>query len=130
MATIHPSNSTSPPRRTSEVIPEQARKLTMWSWIMLAVAVASTIVAAVLGYAFMALLDVAEGDVLTSAGLAGWAAMLVVLAVQATPLAIGTLLGGRATKAGGGGSAAAACIVNALLLAFVVFTAAVTMLAA
>ena len=78
----------------------------------------------------MALLDVAEGDLLTSAGLAGWAAMLVVLAVQATPLVIGTVLGGRAMKAGGGGSAAAACIVNALLLLYVLFTAAVAVLAA
>ncbi len=56
--------------------------------------------------------------------------MFVVIAVMATPLAIGTLLGGRAMKAGGGGSAAAARIVNALLLLFVLFTAAVAVLAA
>ena len=71
----------------------------------------------------MALLDVAEGELLTSAGPAGWAAMLVVTAVMATPLAIGTLLGGRATKAGGDGSAAAARIVNAVLLLLVLFAA-------
>lgn len=130
MSTVHSSRPDSPPRRTPQVIPERAQRLTRWAWIMLALAVASTIVAAVLGYAFMALLDVADGALLTSAGLAGWAAMLVVLAVQATPLVIGTLLGGRATKAGGGGSAAAACIVNALLLLFVVFTAALAMLTA
>ena len=118
------------PGPTVVEVPAHARKLTMWAWIMLAAAVASTIVAAVLGYVFMALLDVAEGDLLTSAGLAGWAAMLVVLAVQATPLVIGTVLGGRAMKAGGGGSAAAACIVNALLLLYVLFTAAVAVLAA
>jgi hypothetical protein len=102
----------------------------MWAWIMLALAVASTLAAAVLGYAFMALLDVAEGDLLPSAGPAGWAALLVVLAVQATPLAIGTVLGGRATNAGGGGSAAAACIVNALLLFLVMFTVVAAVLGA
>ena len=122
MATVHSSHPTSPPRRTHEVIPERAQRLTMWAWIMLALAAVSTVVAGVLGYAFMALLDVAEGELLPSAGLAGWAAMLVVTAVMATPLVIGTLLGGRATKAGGGGSSAAACIVNALLLLFVLFT--------
>jgi len=110
-----------PPVRVE--VPEQARRLTMWAWIMLAVAAASTVVAAVLGYVFMALLDVAEGELLTSAGPAGWAAMFVVTALMAVPLAIGTVLGGRAVKAGGGGSAAAARIVNALSLLFVLFAA-------
>ena len=110
-----------PPVRVE--IPAQARRLTMWAWIMLALAAVSTVVAGVLGYVFMAMLDVADGELLTSAGLAGWAAMLVVTAVMATPLAIGTVLGGRAVKAGGGGSAAAARIVNAVLLLLVLFTA-------
>jgi hypothetical protein len=122
MATVHPTTPTSPPRRSDQAVPERARTLTMWAWIMLAIAAVSTVVAGVLGYVFMALLDVAEGELLTSAGLAGWAAMLVVTAVMAAPLLIGSLLGGRAMKSGGGGSAAAACIANALLLLFVLFT--------
>jgi hypothetical protein len=102
----------------------------MWAWIMLALAAVSTVAATVLGYVFMAMLDVADGELLTSAGPAGWAAMLVVTAVLATPLAIGTVLGGRAVKAGGGGSAAAARIVHAVLLAFVLVTAVVAALGA
>ena len=125
MSTVHSSSPASPPRRRPEVIPEKARALTMWAWIMLPVALVAMLVAGVLGYLFMALLDVAEGDMLTSAGALGWGAMFVVVAVMAAPLVAGTLLGGRAMKLGGGGTAAAACVVNALGLLFVLFPAGV-----
>lgn len=90
----------------------------MW---MLPAVVLSTVAATVLGYAAMAWLDVPDGELLVTAGIKGWAAALVVLAVLASPLLVGVLYGIRAVRdhAGpiGWGALAASSVLVVVLVA-------------
>ncbi len=92
--------------------------LSLW---MLPAVVLSTVAATVLGYAAMAWLDVPDGELLVTAGIKGWAAALVVLAVLASPLLVGVLYGIRAVRdhAGpiGWGALAASSVLVVVLVA-------------
>ncbi|MCU0266603.1 MAG: hypothetical protein MUC45_10925 [Actinomycetia bacterium] len=88
---------------------------------MLPAVVLSMVAATVLGYAAMAWLDVPDGELLMTAGIKGWAAALVVLAVLASPLLVGVLYGIRAVRdhAGpiGWGALAASSVLVVVLVA-------------
>ncbi len=100
--------------------PGAARMLTLWSWLMLPTLIASFLVGGALGYAFLGLLGLHRGDLLSFAGVAGWAALIVVLVIGALPVIVGVGLGLRAVRAGGGRPAVAATVVNALVLCYLV----------
>jgi hypothetical protein len=88
---------------------------------MLPAVVLSTVAATVLGYVAMAWLDMPEGELLMSAGIKGWVAALIVLAVLASPLLVGVLYGIRAVRdhAGpiGWGALAASSVLVVVLVA-------------
>jgi hypothetical protein len=88
---------------------------------MLPAVVFSTVAATVLGYTAMAWLDVPDGELLMTAGVKGWVAALIVLAVLASPLLVGVLYGVRAVRdhAGpiGWGALAASSVLVVVLIA-------------
>lgn len=91
-------------------------RFTAWSLAM----VPATLLGAGLGYAvgtaFMARLGVPEGQVLSSAGIVGWLAATVVLAVMAAAPVAGVAFGVAAVRRGGGQVAAVAAWVNGLIV--------------
>lgn len=113
------STPTAPP--STPRASKQGRREAILSWWMLPAAVLSTVAAAVLGYAAMAWLDVPEGELLMTAGIKGWVAALIVLAVLASPLLVGVLYGVRAVRdhAGpiGWGALAASSVLVVVLVA-------------
>lgn len=88
---------------------------------MLPAVVFSTVAATILGYTAMAWLDVPDGELLMTAGIKGWVAALIVLAVLASPLLVGVLYGVRAVRdhAGpiGWGALAASSVLVVVLIA-------------
>lgn len=99
-----------PPREPGH----SARVLTHWSWAMIPATALGVLAAVLLGNALMAATGTAEGELLTSAGLAGWcASFAVTLTMLAAPLA-GVLLGLLARRKGGT-SATAPMLVNAAI---------------
>lgn len=67
----------------------RTRRLVLASWLMLPLAVLTFAAAYVTGEAMMRSLDVAEGELLWSAGPAGWAAAVVVMVLMVAPLLAG-----------------------------------------
>jgi hypothetical protein len=88
---------------------------------MLPAFVLSTVAATVLGYTAMAWLDVPDGELLMTAGIKGWAAALLVLAVLLSPLLVGVLYGVRAVREHAGpigwGALAASLVLVVLFIA-------------
>jgi MFS family permease len=95
---------------------------------MVALIPVSFVVAYLIGTLFMSLLDVAEGDLLPTAGAAGWLAALVVLGVLLSAPTAGVLLARRGLRLGGGRAAMAALVVNALALAWLALPSVVQLL--
>lgn len=97
-------------------------QLTRRAWGVVVFLPVSYLAAYAVGTGLMALLDVAEGELLVSAGPGGWAAALTVLTLMVAPAAAGVVLARRARRAGGGRAASAALVVNAVLLAWLTFS--------
>jgi len=100
-----------------------AHRLVRWSWAMLPLLVVSLALAYGGGTLLMRALDVPEGELLTTAGLAGWLAALLVLAVSVAPLVAGVLLARRAVQQGAGRAGLVPLFVNGLLLAWLLLSA-------
>jgi hypothetical protein len=95
----------------------QVRRLIRRSWWALAFLFGTFPLAFALGSILMSLLDVPEGELLSTAGALGWLAALLVLAVEVIPLVAGVTLALRARRLGAGPSANAPLTVHAVLLA-------------
>lgn len=106
------------------------RREAIVSWWMLPAVVLSTVAAAVLGYAAMAWLDVPDGDLLITAGIKGWVAALIVLAVLASPLLVGVLYGVRAVRDHAGPIGWGALAVSSVLVVVLVVLPLLGLLAA
>lgn len=92
--TTNTTNSTSTTGST------RTRRLVLASWLMLPLAVLTFAAAYVTGESMMASLDVGEGELLWSAGPAGWAAATVVLLLMVLPLLVGAGLAWLARRDG------------------------------
>ena len=103
-------------------LPPATRRLVRWSWAMLPMLVVSFALAYGSGTLLMRALGVPEGAILTTAGVAGWLAALLVLAVAASPLLAGVLLARRALRQGAGRAALVPLFLNCLLLAWLLLS--------
>lgn len=97
-------------------------RLTRRAWVVVVFLPVLYLAAYAVGTGLMALLDVAEGELLISAGPVGWVAALAVLTLMVAPAVVGVVLARRARRAGGGRAARAALVVNAVLLAWLTFS--------
>ena len=91
------TTSTTPTSTTGST---RTRRLVLASWSMLPLAVLTFAAAYVTGEAMMRSLDVAEGELLWSAGPAGWAAAVVVMILMVSPLLTGAGLAWLARRRG------------------------------
>lgn len=96
-------------------VPEQAARLTRWSWVMAGLFFVAIAVSGMLGYAIMSWFGLPDGALLTAAGARGWLAAAGLLAVQLAPVAVGSALGAKALRLDGGAGAGSALAVNVLL---------------
>lgn len=94
---------------------DRAVRLTRWSWAMVVVFFLDFVAAAVLGTVAVGWLGLAEGELVTAAGLSGWAVVAALAVVELAPAVAGSVLGWRAVQAGGGAMAASALVVNVVL---------------
>jgi len=102
--------------------PPAVHRLVRWSWAMLPLLLVSFVLAYGAGALFMHALDVPETGLLSTAGVAGWLAALVVVAVGVAPLMAGVLLARRALRLGAGRAALVPLFVNGLLLAWLLLS--------
>jgi hypothetical protein len=114
------STQPSPDRKapTTESMPPRARRLLIWSWVMVPAVLVSYLLAFAVGTVLMGALDVPEGKLITTAGVAGWVAGVCVLGIGVVPSIAGSALARRALRSGGGAWARAALVVNVLLLCY------------
>lgn len=104
-------------------------RLATWSLVCAAAVVPMYLVAYAVGTLLGAVLDVPEGDKLTTAGAAGWAAGLVLVVLLPAPQAVGLWLGVRARRCGGGRRATAGIVANALVGAYLLASSLLGLLA-
>lgn len=97
-------------------------RLATWSLVCAAAVVPMYLVAYGIGALLMALLDVPEGELLTTAGALGWVAGLALALLLPAPQAVGLWLGVRARRAGGGRRAVAGIAANAAIGGFLLAT--------
>lgn len=103
------------PTQSSPSPSRRAVRLTRWSWAMVVLFFVDFVVAAVLGVMAVGWLGLAEGELVTAAGLSGWGVVAGLAVVELAPAALGSVLGWRAVQAGGGALAASALVVNVVL---------------
>lgn len=75
-----------------------------------------------IGTALGSLLDVPEGDLLTTAGPAGWVAAIGLVLLLVVPQALGLRFGVRARRAGAGGIAIVGIAANAVIGGYLLLT--------
>lgn len=95
--------------------PGSGTRLATWSLVCALAVIPTFVVLELVGVGLMALLGVAEGDRLTEAGAAGWAAAIALVVLLPAPQAVGLVLGVRARRRGGRGRATAGVIANAAI---------------
>lgn len=93
-------------------------RLATWSLVCAAAVVPMYLVGFAIGTLLGAALDVPEGELLTTAGAAGWVAGLALALLLPAPQAVGLWLGVRARRAGGGGRATGGIVANAAIGGF------------
>lgn len=101
---------------------ERVRRLTRWSWWMVPMAVGSFLAAFAIGTYLMSVQGVAEGGLLSAAGLSGWLAALLVTAIAVAPLVVGVVLGVRAVRLETGRRTWLPLGVNSVLLTWLLVT--------
>ena len=94
---------------------DPAKRLATWSLVCAAAVIPAYLVAYAIGTLLMSLLGLEEGEMITSAGTAGWLAGSALALLLPVPQAIGLWLGVRARRQGGGGRATAGIVANALI---------------
>lgn len=90
--------------------------------VCVAAVVPTYLVGWAVGTALGSLLDVSEGDLLTTAGPVGWVAAIGLILLLVAPQAVGLRFGLRARRAGAGGIATAGVAANAIIGAYVLVT--------
>ena len=97
-------------------------RLATWSLVCAAAVVPMYLVGYAIGTLLGAALDVPEGDLLTTAGAAGWAGAIALVLILPAPQAAGLWLGVRARRAAGGGRATAGIVANLAIGGYLLVT--------
>jgi hypothetical protein len=119
-----------PPQRHRFSLPEDpGRRVATQSLLMVAATVAAAVVAGIVGtFLQFVVFDLGEQDLLTEAGVWGYVAAVVLLALMVLPAVTGIVLGVRARRLGEPRRGATGMIVNAVVATYLVFTVAATLL--
>jgi hypothetical protein len=100
-----------------------------WSWMMLPATVVTFVAAYFVGTLMTGALDLAEGEMLSSAGLLGWTTAVLVMLLMVFPLVVGVVLARLAVRRGEGSRAVAPLVVNAVLLGYLVLSQVIQLVA-
>jgi hypothetical protein len=96
---------------------------------MVAATVAAVVVAGIIGtFLQLVVFDLGEQELLTAAGVWGYVAAVLLLALMVLPAVTGIALGVRARRLGEHGLGTTGMIVNAVVATYLVFTVAATLL--
>lgn len=108
---------------------EPGRRTATWSLLMVAATVAAGVVAGIIGtFLQLVVFDLGEQELLTAAGLWGYVAAVLLLALMVLPAVTGIALGVGARRLGERRLGTTGMIVNSLVAAYLVFTVAATLL--
>ncbi len=116
-------------RRRFSLPEEPGRRVATQSLLMVAATVAAAVVAGIIGtFLQFVVFDLGEQELLTEAGVWGYVAAVLLLALMVLPAVTGIALGVRARRLGEHRLGTTGMIVNAVVAAYLVFTAAATLL--
>jgi amino acid transporter len=122
--------SVTPPRRHRFSLPEdRGQRMATLSLLMVAATVVAAVVAGIVGtFLGFVVFDLGEQELLTAAGVWGYVAAVLLLALMVLPAVTGIALGVRARRLGEQRRGTTGIIVNAVVAAYLVFTVAATLL--
>jgi len=120
----------SPSSRHRFSLPEEpGRRVATQSLLMVAATVAGGVVAGIIGtFLQFVVFDLGEQELLTEAGVWGYVAAVLLLALMVLPAVTGIALGVRARRLGENRLGTTGMIVNAVVATYLVFTVAATLL--
>ena len=108
---------------------EPGRRVATQSLLMVAATVAAGVVAGIIGtFLQFVVFDLGEQELLTEAGVWGYVAAVLLLALMVLPAFMGIALGVRARRLGEQRRGTTGMIVNAVVATYLVFTVAATLL--
>jgi hypothetical protein len=119
-----------PPQRDRFSLPEdQGRRVATQSLLMVAATAVAAVVAGIVGTILgFAVFHLEEQELLPEAGVWGYVAGLLLLALMVLPAVVGMVLGVRARGLGERRRGTTGIVVNALIGTYLVFTVAATLL--
>jgi len=103
------------PQRPSGKPDHRSHTLTLWSLAMIPATAISVVAAVLLGNALMNATGTPEGELLISAGFAGWLAWIAVTLTMLSAPLMGVLLGLLARRPDGDSRATMALVINAAI---------------
>ena len=116
-------------RRRFSLPEEPGRRVATQSLLMVAATVAAGVVAGIIGtFLQFVVFDLGEQELLTEAGMWGYVAAVLLLALMVLPAFMGIALGVRARRLGEHRLGTTGMIVNAVVATYLVFTVAATFL--
>ena len=119
-----------PPQRHRFSLPENpGRRAATQSLLMVAATAVAAVVAGIIGtFLQFVVFDLGEQELLTEAGVWGYVAAVILLALMVLPAVTGIVLGVRARRLGEHRRGTTGMIVNAVVATYLVFTLAATLL--
>ena len=119
-----------PPQRHRFSLPgDPGRRVATQSLLMVAATVVAAVIAGIVGtFLGLVVFDLGEQELLTEAGVWGYVAAVLLLALMVLPAVTGIVLGVRARRLGEHRGGTTGIIVNAVVAAYLVFTVAATLL--
>ena len=119
-----------PPQRHRFSLPEDpGRRVATQSLLMVAATAVAAVVAGIVGtFLQFVVFDLGEQELLTEAGVWGYVAAVLLLALMVLPAVTGIVLGVRARRLGEHRLGTTGMIVNAVVATYLVFTVAATLL--
>jgi amino acid transporter len=120
---------TPPQRRRFSLPKDRGRRVATQSLLMVAATVVAAVVAGIVGtFLQLVVFDLGEQELLTEAGVWGYVAAVLLLALMVLPAVTGIALGVRARCLGEHRRGTTGIIVNAVVATYLVFTVAATLL--
>jgi MFS family permease len=120
---------TPPQRHRLSLSEDPGRRVATQSLLMVAATVVAAVVAGIVGtFLQFVVFDLGEQELLTEAGVWGYVAAVLLLALMVLPAVTGIVLGVRARRLGEHRRGTTGIIVNAMVAAYLVFTVAATLL--
>src|SRR6476469_83474 len=119
-----------PPQRHRFSLPEEpGRRVATQSLLMVAATVVAAVVAGIVGtFLQLVVFDLGDQELLTEAGMWGYVAAVLLLALMVLPAVMGIALGVRARRLGEHRLGTTGMIVNAVVATYLVFTVAASFL--